>query len=212
MAKFCGNCGTQLEDDARVCGRCGTPVDGVQIVTPRLQIENPEKKRKQIKKVKIVIVLMAVAAVAITGIKICLKFTGTNGLVRKVMAAYEKYDIDALVAISSGMYTINDDENYCEEYFAYSVGNDIDDFESSVGHKYKLSYEIEEIYDLSQRKQDELLKKIIYSYPEFDSDSISKFAVADIKVTAKQGNKSIDKNIKITMSKEGKTWKLLYLE
>ena len=29
MAKFCGNCGTQLEDNAKICGKCGTPLDGV---------------------------------------------------------------------------------------------------------------------------------------------------------------------------------------
>lgn len=27
MAKYCGNCGAQMADDARVCGVCGTPFD-----------------------------------------------------------------------------------------------------------------------------------------------------------------------------------------
>lgn len=29
MAKFCGNCGAQLDDDDKVCGQCGTPVTGM---------------------------------------------------------------------------------------------------------------------------------------------------------------------------------------
>ena len=45
-----------------------------------------------------------------------------------------------------------------------------------------------------------------------DNDTISKIAVANVKVTAKQGSKSVNKTVKITMSKEGKEWKLLYLE
>jgi len=28
MSKFCGVCGAQADDDARICGQCGTPLDG----------------------------------------------------------------------------------------------------------------------------------------------------------------------------------------
>ena len=161
---------------------------------------------------KMVIVLAVVIFIAVVGIRIARNFTGTNGLVRKVMAAYEKYDIDTIVSLSSDMYYYDDNENYVEEYFEYAVGRNIDNFESSVGHSYKMSYEVEEIYDLSQRKQDEMLKNIEYSYPDFDVDVINKIAVADVKITAKQGSKSVNKTVKITMSKEGKTWKLLYIE
>lgn len=41
MAKFCGNCGAKLDDNAKVCGMCGamlttsTPnISGVQYVNP----------------------------------------------------------------------------------------------------------------------------------------------------------------------------------
>lgn len=49
MARFCGNCGAQLDDDAKVCGQCGTPIDGN---VPGLKIVDPEKKKKMMKKVK----------------------------------------------------------------------------------------------------------------------------------------------------------------
>lgn len=212
MAGFCGNCGAQLDDDARVCGQCGTPIDGSQGKVPRYKAADLEKRKKLMKKIKIAIALAAVMMIAATGIKIAGNFTGTNALVRKVMAAYEKYDMDTIISLSSDMYYYNDYENYVEEYFVYAVGQNIDIFESSVGHSYKMSYEIEEIYDLSQRKQDEMRKNIERSYPDFDVDVISKIAVANVKVTAKQGSKSVTKTVKITMSKEGKTWKVLYLE
>lgn len=150
--------------------------------------------------------------IAVVVVKIISGFTGTNGLVRKIMVAYGKYDIDTIVSLSSDMYYYNDYEDYVDEYFEYAVGNNIDSFESSVGHSYKMSYEVDEIYDLSQRKQDEILKSIEYAYPDFDVDIISKIAVADVTVTAKQGSKSVSRTVKITMSKEGNTWKLLYLE
>lgn len=128
------------------------------------------------------------------------------------MTAYEDYDVDLLVAFSSDMYYYFDSDDYVDEYFEDAVGKYIDNFESSVGHSYKLTYEVDEIYDLSKRKQEEIFKSIGNQFPDFDVDTISKIAVANVKVTAKQGSKSVNKTVKITMSKEGKEWKLLYLE
>lgn len=43
MAKFCGNCGTQLEDNAKICGQCGTPLDGTSSKILDLKVVDPEK-------------------------------------------------------------------------------------------------------------------------------------------------------------------------
>lgn len=212
MAKFCGNCGAQMDDDARVCGQCETPIDGNAGKAPEVKAVDPEKTKEMMKKVKGVITLAVVVVVAIVAVKIISGFTGTNGLVRKIMTAYAKYDIDTIVSLSSDLYYYSDAEDYVDEYFEYAVGHNLDSFESSVGHSYKMSYEVEEIYDLSQRKQDEILEDIEDTFPDFDLDIIKKIAVADVKVTAKQGSKSANKTVKITMSKEGKTWRLLYIE
>ena len=42
MAKYCGNCGTQLEDSAKVCGQCGTPLDGASLPRPKVKVIDPE--------------------------------------------------------------------------------------------------------------------------------------------------------------------------
>lgn len=212
MAKFCGNCGAQLDDGDKVCGQCGTPVNGNTGTVPSLKVVDPEKKKKMAKMIKGIVALVIVVALAITGVKVYLSFTGTNGLVRKVMTAYENYDIDSLVALSSDMYYYIDSDDYVDEYFEDAVVKYIDNFESSVGHSYKLTYEVDEIYDLSKRKQEEIFKSIGNQFQDFDVDTISKIAVANVKVTAKQGSKSVNKTVKITMSKEEKEWKLLYLE
>lgn len=46
MAKFCGNCGAQLDDGDKVCGQCGTPVNGNAGTVPGLKVVDPEKKKK----------------------------------------------------------------------------------------------------------------------------------------------------------------------
>ena len=159
----------------------------------------------------LVIALILIAAIAAAAINVASKFTGYNGLLRKVMSAYEGYDIDTLVSLSSDVYYYGEDD-YVENYFENIVGTTLDSFESSVGHSYQLSYIVNETYTMSERNTDVTLNEIENSYPDFDVSSISEIVVSDITVTAKQGNESVDKDLNIIMSKEDGTWKLLYIE
>lgn len=211
MAKFCGNCGTQLDDNAKICGNCGTPLEGTSTNIPGLKVVDPEKQKKIKKTVKRVFILAILVVVAIVAFNIASQFTGYNGLLRKVMTAYENYDIDTLVSLSSDMYYYGE-EDWVEYYFEYSVGDDLDSFESSVGHSYKLSYEVNETYVMSERKVDEMLNEIEYSYSDFDVSIIEEVVVADLTVTAKQGSKSVNQDMNIVMTKENGTWRLLYIE
>lgn len=210
MARFCGNCGAQIDENAKVCGQCGTPVEDSTKI-PLVKIIDPEKKKKNKKIFKIVIALALVVAVAVTAINVVSKFTGYNGLLRKVMTAYEGYDIDTLVSLSSDIYYYGE-EDYVESYFENSVGSALDSFETSVGHSYQFSYEVNETYTMSERKTKEVLDGIEYTYPDFDVSIIEEMVVSDITVTAKQGSKSVERDLNITMSKENGTWKLLYIE
>jgi len=211
MAKFCGNCGTQLDDNAKICGNCGTPLDGTSTNIPGLKVVDPEKQKKIKKTVKRVVGLAILVVVAIIAFNIVSQFTGYNGLLRKVMTAYENYDIDTLISLSSDMYYYGE-EDWVESYFEYSVGDDLDSFESSVGHSYKLTYEVNETYVMSERKVDEMLSEIEYSYSDFDVSVIEEVVVADLTVTAKQGSKSVNQDMNIVMTKENGTWRLLYIE
>ena len=157
------------------------------------------------------IALALVVAVAVTAINVISKFTGYNGLLRKVMTAYEGYDIDTLVSLSSDIYYYGE-EDYVENYFENSVGATLDSFESSVGHSYKFSYEINEIYRLSDRKMSEMLDNIEVACPDFDVSTIKDISIADITVTASKGEKSSSKDVKITMTEESESRKVLYID
>lgn len=211
MSKFCGNCGAELDDNARVCGQCGTPLEATPSKIPGVKIVAPEKQKKAKKTIKLIISLIAIVVVAAIAINIASNFTGYKGLLRKVMNAYEDYDIDTLVSLSSDMYYYGE-EDWVEYYFEYSVGNNLDYFESYVGHNYKLSYDVQEVYTLSERKLDTLLDTIESSNPDFDISTISQVKVADIKVTAKEGKSSVSMSVQVTITKENGTWKLLYID
>lgn len=209
MAKFCGNCGTQLEDNAKVCGNCGAPLDGISPDISGLNSVDPEKQKKVRNIVKGVLTGAAVVIAAVIVLNIVSQFTGYKGLLRKVMSAYKNYDIETLVSLSGDMYYYGN-EDWVEKYFEYAVGDDLDSFES-VGHNYKLSYEVNEIYIMSDRKFDEVISQIELAYSDFDTSTIDKIAVADLTVTAKQGKESTSQDIDIIMSKENGKWRLLYI-
>lgn len=210
MAKFCGNCGTPLDIDSKICKNCGATLDDslVSAAEPIITDSKEQKIKKKIKKTAILIAFIFVTLIVFTVVS---QYTGYNGLIRKTMVAYENYDIDTLISLSSEMYFYGE-EDWVENYFKNNVGEDLDSYERSVGHSYKLTYQTNETYTVSARKLDNMLTQIKNSYTDFDTDIIKKIAVADLTVTAKQGDKSVSQDISIVMSKENNLWKLLYIE
>ena len=208
MARFCGHCGSPLDDDAKVCGQCGTPVDGADIDS----IEKVRKKSKVKKRIKILIGIVLIIAIAISAIRIITSFTGPQGTIRKAMKAYKKYDLDELIELSSDMYYYGSYDKYVDDYFSQAIGESLDRFDESIGHNYKISYEITDTYKVSERKKDEMLKNIEFSFPNFDVETIQEIIVSEVKVKASRGSKSLSDTLKITLSKEGDSWKVLYIE
>lgn len=210
MAKFCGNCGFKLDDNAKVCSQCNTRLDEIPEKRVGLKTVDREKLQRLKKKVKIFLILGIIVFLAIIAVNIASNFMGHKGLLRKVMAAYEEYDIDTLISLSSDMYYYSED-NFVDYYFENNVGEDLDSFEASVGHSYSLTYKVNETYRLSDRKLDVLLDNIEITSPDFDTNIIKQVIIAEITVTAKQGSKSTDRELQVIMTKEGKSWKLLYI-
>lgn len=210
VSRYCGNCGTKLEDNAKICGQCGTPFEETPANISGLKTVNPQKKgfRKTVKRAAAVVVIIAVGVIAVT---IAMRFTGYNGVLRRTMTAYKKYDIDALISLSGDMYYYGAGD-WAEHYFENSVGEDLDFFEASVGHSYKVSYEVNDIYTLSERRLAKVLDEIENICPDFDVSIIKKVVVAELTVTARQGDKSVSRDINIFMSKENGSWRLLYIE
>lgn len=214
MAKFCGHCGAQLDENARVCGYCGTPVNGVPKKIKGINVENhiqKERNRKIKRTAKIITFLAVLLMIAVVVVKVVTRFTGYNAVIRKTMKAYKSYDIEELVTISSDLYYYGS-EDEVDYYFKNVVGNDLDYFETNVGHNYKLSYKIKDTYELSERKLDILREDIKYQYNNFDGNKIEKAVTAEVLISAanKENVETLNKNIVIT--KENGSWKLLYIE
>lgn len=212
MAKFCGNCGAQMDDNAVVCGYCGAGLDnGSSEAVPTFKVKDPEKKKKIKKYITISVSVVAVIIVISILGSIISNFTGYKGCLRKTMKAFEKSDTGEFTKIATGIIDELDEED-ADDYIESVIESDVnlvkDDLEDKVGHNYKLSYKVDEYFELEGRKLDDLLEYLEEETNEDIADLIDKIEIAEVTVTAKKGKKSDDIQIQVVMSKENGSWKL----
>ena len=230
MAKFCGHCGAQLNDDARVCGYCGTPLGGpvyqapAQPQAPAVNYAprppmDPAKKAK-IKKVTILSAsLVAAAAVIVVGIIILTGFLGTNGATRKIMNAYKSSDVDTLVEMTSPtvskvfntQYGVSGGEEQLEKRYQNVFDTSDYYFEQEFGYDYQnhMSWKIVKTTELNERKIANIVNAInTYYYLHLDESDISKMVVVDVELTIKDGEKSRTYNVKLYLTQEDGQWML----
>ena len=219
MAKFCGNCGAPTGDTDKVCSQCGTPLSAAAPNGSPSAVVSPAARKKRKKTLCAVLVITGVVIAALLALLVLSQFTGYKGLLRKVLKAYENYDIETLVSASSDIFYQYDDnelfllldssisEQLASDY-EDTIGDHMDFFESEVGHNYKLSYETNEIYAMTKRNMEEYLD---YIDDYFDVSMIQKIVVADLVVTATQGKNSESMELEVIMSREEDGWKLVEL-
>lgn len=211
MAKFCGYCGRRLEDDVKICGYCGTPTDTIRQNVAGVEYKKTKSKGKAKKILKYIISVVIILGILVGSFKAIIEFSGCRGFVRKTMAAYRTYDIEALIDMSSDVYFYGT-EDFVRYYFENNVGTDLKYYEKTVGHNYKFSYEINEIYEVSKYKLAELEKQVQTIYGEFDISMVDEVVIADLNVTVKKGEKAVSQGVVLTLTKESGEWRLLFME
>lgn len=212
MSKFCGNCGAQMEDSAKVCGYCGTALESANSVT--FKYEDPEKKAK-IKSIakKVSVVVIAIVVISIIG-SVISSFVGYRGAVRKFMNAYKNENVDALVDMTCSFMQEDEFGEIVMSKYEYKLENDFDSFDLYFDSKYSISYEIINASKLSERKTKSMMEQLAYSgiLSEDDVDLVQNIMNVKISITAKHGSDSRTTSKTIYLVKEKKGWNLLDFE
>lgn len=202
MAKFCGNCGTQLDDDARVCGCCGTPVDGEKVKTKTI---NPGIKKK-IKTIGILSLMGIVVLIA--GIITFNTISYMNGYekpIKEFVSAMSDFDIDKLLTVSSEIGMTDDSMYDIDEKLSSVISSVLDNYELSVGYDVKLDCKVTESYILPERKYLEFINYIEEMY-YYDTSYINDIVYAKVDIIAKgvDGEKTFsDQNVYV-IKEDGK--------
>ncbi len=205
MANFCGNCGNKLSISDNVCGNCGHNINKKN--------SNLDNKIVNISKKynigKIFIKFVVVIVICVVVFNIFIYFTGYKSIVRKSAKAFETYNLDSLVSMSSEVYSSLSDEemeNMVEGY----IRNDVDYFEGEFGIDYKISYEILENITLSKRQMEEGLEDFYYRY-DYEGEGIDKVIGIGLRLTAtgKKNGETLSTETSVIVSKEGRRWRLI---
>ena len=222
MSKYCTHCGAQLEEDARFCAACGMTADGIK------KGELSKKKRwrgtagnfnsgekcsqRTLKRIGLI---SATAAIILT--ILCIVIFGSGGYkgtVKKVVAAIEAQDVDALMDLSSDLYYgRKDDYEECEYFYNREVENLTEHFEEDVGRRYTLKYEIDSVRSATKKEKDAMLEGLSYEgYDEKAIKAVKEIKIVSVILTAKNGRRSEDQEVTMAVAKEKGGWKLLAIE
>lgn len=216
MSKFCGNCGAQLDDEAKVCGYCGvalssepvnTNASSIPGVVSETDMVKSEKTKKFVKFGAIAVVAIIVLSVLISIIS---SFTGYKGVVRKVINAFEDYDMNTLYSCACTLSYYDEDLDYYDEIFDSRVSSKLDYYEEELGHDLKMDFEIIDSYKLDDRNKDDLLSDLEDAGAYVgDVDDIR---MVELEITIKGSRRESTYTTEdLMVVKENGEWKVLYL-
>lgn len=222
MSNYCTHCGAQLEEDAKFCAACGMAVDGIKRGNSQRKnrwrgtagnFNSGEKcSQRTLKRIGLIS-----AAAIILSIVLCIVLLGGGGykgMVKKVVAAIEEQDVNALMDLSSDLYYgRKDDYEECEYFYNREVENLTEHFEEDVGRRYTLKYEIDSVRSATKKEKDAMLEGLSYEgYDEKAIKAVKEIKIVSVILTAKNGRRSEDQEVTMTVAKEKGGWKLLAIE
>lgn len=215
MARFCGNCGAEVEEDAKVCGNCGVPLEGES--TPNIDTgeQNSNVSGIDFKKIIPIAVGVIIAVVVVFAmISILKNNTGYRATLNRAFNAVAKGDAVGVISeMSSYVEDVYDKSNEdIEEAYEKRIDSILDRLEDEVGANPKISYEIKKASKLSDRKL-EKMKEEMEEYDEnYDGDDIKSAYNIDIKLIVKGPDDDYHQNIDdIIVIKEAGAWKIKQL-
>lgn len=221
MAKFCGNCGGQLDDSAKVCGFCGTPLEtedvanipeATPIPTNDYTYSDPDKNQKIIKYGIMGGIAVVAVVLVIVIISALINNTGYKGAVNTFMGVYEDgqdFEIEDITDLASSKWEDEDEflNNY-EEYFE----NAADYFEEETDDDYDISWEISKVVELDEDEVEIFGEYMAKSHDDFDEDILTDVVSVKVKITAEADDDKCKNTIILILTNEDGDWKLFSVE
>ncbi len=225
MSKFCGNCGTVMDDAAVVCGNCGTPL----AETPA----QAEKKAKfdasaitgvidGIKKGDKGALMkggIAIAVVAVVLILIISLFSGggEEKIAKKLIKAIDKDKPESIVKLLPKFYFGEVDEDSWREEM--DEGDWEDNFEEELddlkgymdeaidSEEFSIKYDIVDT-DVYGEDYLEAISENLEAYEDFDDGKLKKAVGMTIEATFKKSGEKHDVDMYVVAVKYGAKWYL----
>ncbi len=212
MTKFCANCGAPMDEEDRVCGQCGTPVAGAPAPSAGTKKGGTVGKAAGNNSliIKLAIGIAALVVVIIVAVNLVGSMTGYKSTLNKMTKALKDYDVDTIESLSSSitdeMLSWYGDDLY--DYYDEWMSDVLDEFEENVGEIKKISYEITDATEMTERRL-ENLKDELTEYYNMDTRDIKEIVEVDLQLIVKGEDKSAAYNVRdLRLVKEDGGWKI----
>ncbi len=226
MAKFCGNCGTQSDDNAMVCGNCGAPFaeeangTGKDILSkiPGVNDMSDEQKKKIFGILKIAVpAVLAVVLVLVVIFAGIVPNVGYKGTAKKFFKAVQNEDGEAFVELMPAAEKIEDDyyldedqdfDEYLKEEAEDTCALLLEYFEDDYGNDIKFSIKDIQADELKNSEAREI--KDYYKENE-DLDNIElgeKFYELELEIQVKGSDDKDTEDFVLVLIEEDGDWKV----
>lgn len=231
MSKFCGNCGTVMDDAAAVCGNCGAPlapaaapaqkkaakIDVNAIKSQVTGVIDGVKKGDKNAMIKGGIGVAAIVVVLILVISI-FSSGGEEKIVKKLIKAYDKENAEAIVKLYPKYQIELDDEDEFDRAELEETKMDLfyDYWEEELdADGLKFSYKIEdcdevkksELKDYADEMKDEI--QDADADVDFKKNKVKKGYEIEVEVTVKGGGDKDTCDLYLVVIKYGSKWYLV---
>lgn len=219
MAKFCGHCGAEMADEAKICGACGVPfeedVAPVQNSVETAPVASAVKKIGNFsldKKFLPVIGAAAVALIAVIALLISLVFGGgyksaiDNYLDVTVRGKAAKID-DLAPKAYWDWYEDENDESLkdIKEEYKDNWDDMKDTLEDEYGKRVRVSYKIKDKDKLSKKKV-ELIAEALNDQYDIREKSVKKAYELEVEMKIKGSEDGDEEESNLTVIKIGTKW------
>ncbi len=211
MARYCGSCGAEVEEDAKVCGNCGVPLDGGP--APKVELKVPTKvDSAAIKKIAIIAAaVLVVVVIGVVALKIIRANTGYRAMLNRTFKAIQKADAESFMnELSLYIEDSYGSSSQLEKTLDNEINSYLDMVEDEVGPEPKFTYEIKKTTKLSDRKLKNLRDSLEDSDKDYEGDSLKKAMKIDLNVKIKGPDDDYSDSVEnMLIVKEGGEWKIL---
>ncbi len=226
--KFCGNCGTQLPDEALVCSNCGVKLDAPATETAPaaagagVAVAGVVDKAKsfvgKLDMKRLLPVLIGGVAVILVVVLLAVLLGGSGGAMTKPIGyELEKYmgefknlrktKPDAVWEEIEDVKDVEDidfedkAEEYEETYEYY-----IDELEDEYGKGYKIKYKVTDKDELSEKKLSEWADRLCETYDDIKRKDVTAAYELEVDVTVKGPDDNKTESFDVTVVKISGKW------
>ena len=211
MAKFCGNCGAAMADDAAVCGNCGTAFVEEAAPAAKVKVGNFSLDKKFLPAIG----AAAVALILVIVLLISLIFGGGY---KKAIDNYLAVNFDGKVSKIDDLapkaywewYEDENDESIkdIKEEFEDEWDDRKDNLEDEYGKRVRVSYKIKDKDKLSKKKLDKIAEALNDQY-DIRENSVKKAYKLELELKIKGSEDDDEDDVELTAVKIGAKWYLI---